>query len=446
MSITLRTHAEIASALRSLGLTLESAHRVDPAQTTDPALARAVQHELRDIGGKKLKRLQAAVGAGGPPSSVAPRPPATSPLQMRLEPKKNGKEPRLEENLPQVAALLTAHGVKGKVARPLERVLVHAAKIHGIVSSERDPAALLNKVMAGDLRRYVFLLEGIAKLYSKRHDEALPALASAKLLEDSLGAVSATRTNLAYARQVGAPTEVLAHLESKESAAVQALEKLLADAWMPDKQGRVPALHQLLTGWGEAKWDGYAADKKAVRKELVRRLEKLSETSYDMDDLQGGIHELRRQLRWFPIYAESVNGLVQLDDTRNPVRAYARLLATDLASSKYLQLPDDSREVGPLVVSKSLYTALMQLTLDLGALKDAGEPLEELWHAYVETGRASNLDDARAQVTALVGRDAQGALKAEILERDIHAQAHRLYGEMKANRLVESIVAELRTT
>lgn len=447
MPVTLRTHQDIAGALRTLGLTLETAKKADPAKTGDPELARAVLHELRDMSGKELKRLQAAIGGGGAPSSVEPRQhTGASLLSVRLPAKKNGKEPRLDANLPQVAVLLQSYGVDGKAPRPLERVLVHAAKIHGIVTSERDSKVLLDKVMAGDLRRFVFLLEGMGKLYGKRYGEAEEVYVSAKRLEDSLGAVSATRTNLAYARQVKAPADVLTQLETQERAAVDALQRLLEKEWMPDAKGRVPALKDLMKGWGEAEWDDYVDDKKVVRQELIRRLEKLADTSYDMNDLQGGLHELRRQLRWFPIYAEGVNGLVQLDTGRNPVAAYAPMLSTELASSKYVQLPDDSREVGALQISKSLYTALMQLTLDLGALKDTGEPLEALWHAYMATGRAGTLDEARAQVATHLGLTSSGTSKADQLVHDVHTEAHRLYAAMKDNRLVESLADELRRT
>jgi hypothetical protein len=170
-----------------------------------------------------------------------------------------------------------------------------------------------------------------------------------------------------------------------------------------------------------------------VREELARRLEKIPATTYDMNDLQGGLHELRRHLRWFPIFAESLNGLVQLDVRQNPVKAYEHFLTTPLATSKYMDLPSDAREANAFQVPKSLYAALMQVTLDLGALKDAGEPIERLMHGYVEAGLARDLVDAHRMVAQLVGGESQVS--------EIHAQATRVYAEMQKNRLVERIAA-----
>ena len=440
-TVTLRTHADIAAALHKLAVTLDDARDLDPKRARDPELAKAVVAALRDVGPSEMKRLQAAVGSmagmSSSPSSTAPRASSgTSPAHVvaRL-PVKHGKEPRVSANVPAVAVLLQRYGSDEVAARPLERVLVQCARIDDIVRQSSDADELVEKVMAGDLRRYVFLLEGIGKLYGKRYDEAGDTYTSAKALEDLLGEVSATRTNLAYARQVKAPADVVTHLERKAEKTRKSLKKLLVNEWMPDKRGRVPAIKKIVDDWGSAKWDGYVDDKKLVRRELVHRLVKLSDAEYSMGDLANGIHELRRQLRWFPIYAESLNGLVQLDDKKNPVPAYVPMLQVKLATSKYVDLPDDSREVDAVTISKSLYLGLMQLTLDLGGIKDAGEPLEELFAAYQETGHARDLVDAHAQVTALVGGE---------LEKNVHDKAATLYADMKKHNLVEKLAEQVK--
>jgi hypothetical protein len=389
-----------------------------------------------------MKRLAATVGPASSSSTEARKTSGTSPAHVvaRL-PVKHGKEPRLDANAPAVAALLQRYGVAGVVGRPLERVLVHCAKIDELMRVSADPDELVEKLMAMDLRRHVFLLEGIGKLYERLSDGMADTYATAKRLEDLLGEVSATRTNLAYAKQVSdahpgkIPDDVVKHLEKKAEDTRKALRKLLVDEWMPNKKGQAPALKEIVRRLAAADWDGYVEDKKLVQKELVRRLVKLSDADYSMDDLQNGIHELRRQLRWFPIYAEALNGLVQLDAKKNPVAAYEPLLAVKLATSKYVDLPDDSREVNALAISKSLYLGLMQLTLDLGGIKDAGEPLEELYSAFVDTKNAKSLDHAKEAVTSVIG----GAL-----ERDVHQKAKALYVEMKNNKLVEKLAEQVK--
>jgi hypothetical protein len=439
MPVSLNTHADIARALQTLGVPLDKARDLDASKAKDPELAKALVRVLKDVSPGEMKRLQATIGATttttAPAVNAAP-PGPSSQVAARLPTKDGGKAPRIDANLPQVAVLLQTYGVDKKADRPLERVLVHVAKIHEILSSESDPKKLVDKVMTGDLRRFVFLLEGIGKLYERNYDVAGDVYAKAKELEDLLGAVSMHRSNLAYARHVKVPSDVEEHLVKLEKKATRELEELLVDAWMPDKKGQIPALKDVVKDWSKEKWDDYVDDKKYVRDELVRRLTRVADTEFDMRDLQGGIHELRRQLRWFPIYAESVNGLIQLDVEKNPVAAYKPMLDVKLATSKYVDLPNDAREVDAIRISKSLYTALMQLTLDLGGIKDAGEPLEAVYHAWIATGRAEDLDDARAKVLKHIGSDQ--------LERDVHEKASALYAEMKKNKLVEELARSVK--
>ena len=446
MPVSLRTHTDIARALKLLEVSLEDVHRLEPARAKDPSLAKALVAACKDVDGRELKRLRAAIGALAPDVSLSPTPaPSAHPqLVARLPVAKNGEEPRVQANVPAVAVLLQRYGVQGRALkesdgvapRPLERVLVHAAKVHELLASETDPDKLLDKVMATDLRRHVFLLEGIGKIYQRRYDQAANAGASAKRLEDALGGLSATRTNLAYAQQVKAPPPVLAVLVKAEKDAKRELKGLLIEQWMPNKHGRIPALADMLEQLADTKWQGYAEDKKYLRGELVRRLAKVADTDFDMGQLETGIHELRRQLRWFPIYAEASNGLIQLDEQKNPVAAYQPLLKLKLATSKYVDLPDDAREVDAIRISKSLYTAVIQLTLDLGGIKDAGEPVEALFAAYLDSKQASNHADARAQVFKLIGSDR--------IDHDVHDGARKLYAEMKDNKLVEKLAEQVK--
>jgi hypothetical protein len=446
MTVSLRSHQDIATAFQKLGLTadaLESRKGLERAleavKGQDPALVRALEDVVLDgMKGGERERLAAFLGARAARTVPAGIGVATTmggagvnrfALEALLD-----KKGRLQANVPDVEALLRRHRVDGPVDRPFERVLVHAAKIDTILRSEPDADKLVDLVMSKDLRRQVFLLEGIAKLYTDIHGKkAERVYEGAKRLEDQIGRLSMTRSNLATAEQVGADPAAVAVLKKDSDEARAALKSLLVDEWMPDARGRIPALRDVVEDWGEAKWGSYDKDLDRVKDELSRRLGKLESTPFDMGDLENGIHELRRQLRWFPIYAESLNGLFQLDDSRNPVKAYEPLLRADIATSKYVQLPDASREQGPIALPKSVYCGLMQLTLDLGALKDSGEPIHFLRDAYVRAGLAR--DDAAASKT--VAKLFEGVAD----EKTIHTDAQKLYDAMKKNGLIR----ELRT-
>lgn len=449
MSVTLRSHQDIANAFTKLGLkaeVLESRKDLEKAldgvKKKDPALAplvRALEDVVLDgMKGKERERLQSFIGdvqtgknvpqAGvGVGASVGGGGVMRFNLDAILD-----KKGRLEENTPEVAALLKQYKVDGPVDRPFERVLITAAKIEGILKSETDPDKLVDAVMQKDLRRQVFLLEGSSKMYSDIHGKpAERVYISTKKLEDQLGHYSMTKSNLAAAEKVKADPKVIALLTKDMNDSRAALKQVLVDDWMPDAKGRLPGMRDIVEDWGEAKWGSYEKDMGKVKDELSRRLEKLETTPYNMKDLENGIHELRRQLRWFPIYAESLNGMFQLDDTKNPVAAYEPLLKADIATSKYVQLPDSAREKDAIQIPKSVYCGLMQLTLDLGALKDAGEPLHFIREAYVRSGVAKDEASAQKTVDTLFGGVTD--------EHKIHDDAQKLYDAMKKNGLVREL-------
>ncbi len=444
VSVTLRSHQDIAQAFVKLGVKPEALESkkdlekaLDGAKAKDPALVKALEGVVLD-GMKKDERERLAVLVGDVASGRVPNAGVgvgasvggAGVMRFNLEALLD-KKGRLTENTPDVAALLSRYKVDGPVGRPFERVLVHAAKIDEVLRGESDPDKLVDLIMSKDLRRQVFLLEGVSKLYTDIHGKpAERVYLSAKALEDQIGHFSMTRSNLATAEKVGANPKAIALLKSDMEASRQDLKKLVTEEWIPDAKGRSPGMRDVVEAWGEAKWGSADKDLKNVKAELSRRLEKIENTPYDMNDLEGGIHELRRQLRWFPIYAEGLNGLFQLDEGQNPIKAYEPMLREPIATSKYVTLPPAERESSPVELPKSLYCALMQLTLDLGGLKDAGEPIHFIREAYVRAGVA----DERGAT-----RDVAKLFTGVADEDEIHAGAYTLYEAMKKNGLVREL-------
>ncbi len=444
MSVTLRSHQDIAQAFMKLGVKPEALESkkdlekaLDVAKAKDPGLVKALEDVVLD-GMKKdeRERLAALVGdvaagrVGNAGVGVGASVGGAGVMRFNLDALLD-KKGRPKENLPEVAALLTQYKVEGPVDRPFERILVPTAKIDAVLRSEPDADKLVDLVMEKDLRRQVFLLEGAAKLYTDIHGKpAERVYLGAKALEDHLGHYSMTKSNFATATKVGADPKAIALLKTDMDNSRAALKKLITDEWMPDAKGRIPGLRDVVEDWGEAKWGNYEKDLGKVKGELSRRLEKIENTPYDMNELEDGVHELRRQLRWFPIYAESLNGLFQLDDTVNPVKAYEPMLTAPIATSKYVNLPGPDRERDPVAIPKSVYCALMQLTLDLGALKDSGEPIHFIRDAYARAGLG---DDAKIKA------DVEKLFVGTADEHEIHAGAHKFYAEMKQNGLVPAL-------
>src|SRR5690606_25613405 len=163
---------------------------------------------------------------------------------------------------------------------------------------------------------------------------------------------------------------------------------LLSKDWLPNDEARVPLFADLLGTLSRLEFEGYRKDRKTVIGEIRRRLRKLEDTSLDMFELQGnrGLHELRRQLRWIPIYCVALDGLIQTDATYHPIKSYVELVDSDIAKSPYARLPEPTREDKPVLVSLSLFLANTHFISELGRLKDSGEMVEGVEHALLGSG------------------------------------------------------------
>lgn len=346
-----------------------------------------------------------------------------------------------------VQALQELYGISEPLGRPRERILHWLARIQdGLVSTAegdvtpKDIAQTADQYLQSNLRLDVFYLEGILKLYKKRHPEISPMFDDIKAFEDALGAASGARSALKSARELpDLPAPALAWLEAQVQQADTALHAELQKNWQVDDQGHVPIFSRLVQELSDGSWDKYGSDKKNLVAELDRRLKKFQKAEMDMGVLQGdtGVHELRRQLRWIPIYAVALDGLFRFDDARHPISSYASLMDTDLVHSKYAQLPPSHREKAPIPFSHSLYLRITELIDELGRIKDEGESIEAIAHALIGSGCATDLHDATAQAEQILGVPPGS-------EEAVFAQAQKIYDEMQANHFIRAVRDEVR--
>ena len=79
--------------------------------------------------------------------------------------------------------------------------------------------------------------------------------------------------------------------------------------------------------------------------------------------------------------------------------------------------------------------ALLQLSNNLGDIKDVGESLEGMAHAF------SSSKNGKTDLQAKAGADFLGGAKKE---RKVQSKAQAYYQEMKENRLVETMMEYLQ--
>ncbi|MBX7112806.1 MAG: hypothetical protein K1X64_00630 [Myxococcaceae bacterium] len=347
-----------------------------------------------------------------------PRSPS-KPLHKTLVPKRpvvhRAAEPKtvaqpLTANLPEVKAVLAKYEPReGVVGRPYERILKSVAQLDSVImQARREPGALADLLLAQNGRKILFALEGQLRIYQGKLGKlAEKPLADVKKLEDALGAWSLYEKEIpAQIKDKNFPKAVVKHLEKVATVKRDTVKEILAKDWLPDadKRNQVPVLNRMLRGLREADFGSYQADRAYLQEALGAQFEKTEKFKVDFNDLQGGVHELRRKLRWPSIYIDALDGAVQLSAKQNPLHRMRKMLSDVEAKSPFVtDLPGPAREAQPIVMSKSLYIAVSKLIREIGVIKDKGEYVEFLSEAFVEAGKAKSVKKAEPMVRQLLG-------------------------------------------
>ena len=321
----------------------------------------------------------------------------------------SSSKPVPQGTLPEVRGLILKYKPNrgSEVSRPAERVLKTVASIDALLSKSSDPKVLAKLMVDEDLRTPLFRLEGLLRLYEPKFGHRFEKrLEKVKGLEDQLGAVGFAKDALAQAEKAKLPAVTLDYLREKVGEQQKVLEELVEKKWLPDpdKRGQVEEIDQLVGTLMDAEFGTHAQDQKYLRKELASRMQDVADTKYDFTELQSGVHELRRNLRWLPIYMHSLDGAIQLSEEKNSVPALKKLLATPEAQSKFLVSGPIDREPSQIVLSKSLMVAHCNQIAALGTFKDNGEYFHELSEALVESKAVKSHEKAEAMVAAALGK------------------------------------------
>jgi hypothetical protein len=340
----------------------------------------------------------------------------------------------------EVLAFMDRYGITRRLGRPRERVLTWLARVSVGFPPIEDPAELADTLLGQGLRSTLFYLEGILRLYRRAYDQALDEpYRRVKALEDGLGELEAAVHLAELAHRLSLAEPALHWCQTRVDWARSEVAEQLRAAWLPLPDGTIPLFRSTCETLVGLDFEGYTRDRRSLVKELRRWLKKLAGTPLDMYVLQGnhGMHELRRQLRWLPICAVSLDGLVTTSEEHNPVEEYRALLTSEVAKSPFARLPEPIREDKPLEISRSLFLAATLLISRLGELKDEGEDLEGVQHALIGGGFARSSRAALAQALTVLGRTPEQQLEA-------HARAEGLYRGLRRNRFFQRLRSDFK--
>lgn len=235
-------------------------------------------------------------------------------------------------------------------------------------------------------RNQFFRLESLLRLYQRAFPEFDKYLAAVKEMEDGIGAYSYSVDSLKFAedefkkenqRAAASPARlaeqerILEGLRKKKANARVVFTKVVDRSTL---SADLPALRSQLdanlTGWPARR------DLEYVNGELVRILRNVKDTRYNFNQLEDGIHEFRRQLRWFPMMIDSLDGLILLrDDPKGacPVPALESLAETRAATHRYSNPPLNFPATHPCTISRCLLWPVVKTVDEIGRLKDEAE-------------------------------------------------------------------------
>ncbi len=298
-------------------------------------------------------------------------------------------------------------------------------------------------LLAAGGRTPLFMLEALCRIHRViGTEETFQSLyTSFKELEDALGAVDYYAAIQVQVRTAGL-RELEEHFGPKHAAACARVEQLLwSRGWLEKADGGAqvgPRIQQITGILTAAKWQ----KPKKYRRNLIRFLRRVArkiadeirKDRIDFNDIEHGLHEFRRNIRWISIYAHALGGIIQVEG--DPQHSgLERYRTASVLNSPLSKLPPFQGTGEPIRIHSDHWFALSWLIEALGSLKDRAQLAEEVARAQGEIGRA---DATRGVLEALgcvdsleeISREGAAIVRRFVLEDRVLRGLRR---DLKAN-------------
>ncbi|MBX3032315.1 MAG: hypothetical protein KF865_00190 [Bdellovibrionaceae bacterium] len=238
----------------------------------------------------------------------------------------------------------------------------------------------MDALMGENIRRVFYRLQGLADVYRAHHPEFFGAWRSQfKDLEDRLGRLALKRGLRDKARELGEDKLARIFSEEAEQAQAAAVNALKDSGWWSDSTGTLRQFRQSMAK--ESLWMDGVQDGRFLRGMLLHDGAKLRvrirDLEYDRKDIEKGLHELRRELRWLAIQTMNLDGLIrfQEDALSFGFRAWLQEMTRanpEIYRNPYMKLSPPAI-ANPVLIPWRSFTMLNEIILQLGNLKDAAE-------------------------------------------------------------------------
>ncbi|MBL7944298.1 MAG: hypothetical protein JNM00_16150 [Flavobacteriales bacterium] len=256
-----------------------------------------------------------------------------------------------------------------------QRFSILIASLNEITKKAKRSNDLASAYYKADARNVIFRLEALCRIYRHISDKKFfeTWYRDFKTMEDWLGSLDhneAMHNEFSSIREWKASANSIFGARYNEE--LKTLESKLNDeGWLSGEK-----MKTFSAGLDEQEWSDEMDDREDYALHIIEELEKLGEKydegELDPFDLEHGIHEIRRKLRWISIYAVSANGLIQLRKS-NVMSEHLKDYCTDnIVNSPFCVMPPVIKTQHPVYIQSTHFYALSWMIQYLGDLKDLG--------------------------------------------------------------------------
>jgi len=266
-------------------------------------------------------------------------------------------------------------------------------------SKQKNPGLWLYQ---NNARTPLFMLEGLAKLYSGIHHRKKfeKIKTQFKLLEDVLGAIDYYDSFAKeFSKNKKIPTTIVSYLQAQTREKIQSLNEILIEKeWLGVEGKRITKIKEKLQSTNWLKEEKEANKINEFYGNAIYEIAAFIKTeNFHFKNVEADVHELRRKLRWLSIYPQALRGAIQLSNTKSKSKHLAKYQTTAIISSPFNKLPDAGSSKCFLLLNKQYFYALSWLIAELGKLKDSGLSVIAIKEALQQT---KTLSDAAAYAKA----------------------------------------------
>ena len=306
--------------------------------------------------------------------------------------------------------------------------------LDGILRKQSDPLMAVDQAVSDGLRSPTFYAEALVRMYKHDFKDVMTPMGDHfKELEDQLGFYTDTIDYTKLAVAAGAPDEFIKFLSQYRKTQQAAFATLLTKrGWLDGSLIADIRMNLATVGWRNP-----ASDTRYLLKGLQADLAEIETTKYDMTDLEGGLHHLRRQIRWFLLNAHALGGVIQLDKATCDVAEYKQLIKGTQVVNKWNTLDATFQTTNACFISQCLYLAVSDTNERLSDAKDNGQAIVFFQKMILEAKLKPSTDEAHALATALVNKGQP--------PMDYIKVATGIYDGIKKNRLAGRLREQIET-